>query len=188
MRVEPQDRPWSRRPNESEAAHSAFLAYRDAPKRSIELASRQCNKHASILGRWSTKYDWIARSRAWDNHLQAERDRIRARDVAKWERRKNDALDATYQDAQLLREKARLILKHPTVAKTVEIGGQAVTIRPVRFTLATAGGLLKIAAEIESAVLSAVSRPMESYTDGELDAIEDAFYKAIAAEATDDKS
>ncbi len=67
--------PWERQPRETDKAFAAFLSYRDtAPKeRNLRRLGRESN---ATVPRWSKKYNWTERARAWD----AEQDRI-AREV-----------------------------------------------------------------------------------------------------------
>jgi hypothetical protein len=82
-------RPWERQDGEPEAAYFRFLCYRNlGPGRSLakaaELYTRQCGgrgaakkgtRKATSPGRWhveSSRWDWVARARAWDCHVLAE--------------------------------------------------------------------------------------------------------------------
>jgi hypothetical protein len=75
---------WDQQPRETEPSYRAFLVYRDlGADRSFEAArvlylpsagGRLRSKR--LLARWSTRHEWVERCRAWDNHRQAEKDRI----------------------------------------------------------------------------------------------------------------
>lgn len=70
---------WERQTGESSKAYAAFCIYRDlGAERSIERVRREFAERgrkisAKFLGRWSSKYDWVERARAYDDYL----DRIR---------------------------------------------------------------------------------------------------------------
>lgn len=67
--------PWDQMPHESGKAYEAFLVYRDMGiARSVRAAARQMGKVRSQIDRWSARYDWVNRAKAWDSHLAAARD------------------------------------------------------------------------------------------------------------------
>src|SRR4051812_49355734 len=84
--------PWERRPREGAEAYAAFLAYRDlGPTRTLEATRKGLGKMPGYLKpieRWSALRQWRERAGAWDDHLQAERDKVAAQEAAKWEARR----------------------------------------------------------------------------------------------------
>ena len=65
--------PWERQPGESEPAFAAFTVYRDmAEKRSLREVGRQLGKSRALIERWSSKWNWQERVRAYDNDLQKQ--------------------------------------------------------------------------------------------------------------------
>lgn len=67
------DKPWERQKGESEKAYEAFAAYRDmGPERSITKVSQSLNKTRTLIGRWSSQWNWTERVRAYDNELEKE--------------------------------------------------------------------------------------------------------------------
>ena len=73
--------PWERQPGEGPKAYEAFSMYRElGTERSIQKVANLCSKDSSLLRRWSSKWSWRERIRAWDNELlrkaqlQAEKD------------------------------------------------------------------------------------------------------------------
>lgn len=82
--------PWERQPGESVRAYAAFCAYRDMPpgERSLRaLAARLGYEKAAKAGRvpshiqrWSTRWRWVERARAWDDEQdrRAREEQIRA--------------------------------------------------------------------------------------------------------------
>ena len=93
--------PWGRQSREGEEAYAAFLAYRDlGPYRTHEATRKGLGKRPGYLKpieRWSAFRDWRQRACAWDDHLQAERDKVAAEEAAKWERRRLQALEEGWQ-------------------------------------------------------------------------------------------
>ena len=172
--------PWGRRHRESEEAHKAFLAYRDlGADRTLERASRDCTKSLQAFKFFSAKWDWIERCRHWDNFLQSERDKVAARYQGLWERRRVQALKENYEIAQALRAKAKQMLAFPLVERNLTEDGRTI-LKPLRWSLGTALDAFRLAAEIESAVLTANrADDFNGLTAGELAAIRDAGEEAI---------
>lgn len=76
--------PWERRESESTKAYEAFCIYRDMGReRSLSKVAEKCNKHSSLIGRWSRENDWVKRAAKWDD----EQDRIE-REIAQKEQAK----------------------------------------------------------------------------------------------------
>lgn len=69
---------WERQAGESSVAYEAFLLYRnmshetDGAKKKRRLASvaEKLGKSLKLIERWSRTWDWVERSRAYDNELQ----------------------------------------------------------------------------------------------------------------------
>ena len=109
--------PWERQPREGEEAYAAFLAYRDlGPWRTHEATRKRLGKSPGYLKpieRWSALRDWRRRACAWDDHLQAERDKVAAEEAAKWERRRLQALEEGWQLCRALRARLAQMLAIP---------------------------------------------------------------------------
>jgi hypothetical protein len=62
------EHPWERRSIESEEAWAAFVRYRDLPSgvRTLQQVATTLKKTLQIIGRWSSRYQWVERCRAWD--------------------------------------------------------------------------------------------------------------------------
>jgi hypothetical protein len=130
----------------------------------------------STLFGWSSRFGWVERCRAWDNHLQSERDRVFRAEARKWERRRIQALESAWLDAQGLRERARKMLAFPLSTQTVESkdGKTITTVKPARWTMGQAAMMLRLAAEIEAAIAAATAKDPADMTDAELIGIEEA--------------
>lgn len=70
-------RPWGRRKGETAKAFAAFSEYLElGPDRSIAKVARELGRpagYARHLEAWSSKHDWVARAREFDEHLAAKR-------------------------------------------------------------------------------------------------------------------
>jgi hypothetical protein len=148
--------PYARLPKESEEAYEAFLIYRDMGKeRTIEKIIQTLTKSLPVLKSWSAKHGWVERARVWDNHLQAEKDKLALEDALKWEARRLRSLERRYERAQELDAQAKKILDLPTVEKIHEeryADGRIKTIilRPMRnVTKGDAAKMFAIADRLE---------------------------------------
>lgn len=71
-------KPWHRQPQETAKAFHAFMLYRDMLPRERSL-QKVCQRYAkgapylTHLKRWSSRYHWVARASAHDDHLAAVR-------------------------------------------------------------------------------------------------------------------
>jgi len=64
--------PWERQPQESAPAFAAFDTYRSlGPERSLARVGQTLGKSTDLMERWSTRWGWVARAAAWDDHLAA---------------------------------------------------------------------------------------------------------------------
>lgn len=68
--------PWSQTKGESAIAYAAFRVYLDlGPSRSLKLAWQAHSKKNTVAAghwrRWSTRFAWTARARAWDSHHES---------------------------------------------------------------------------------------------------------------------
>lgn len=60
---------WERQPDESTQAYEAFTVYRE--ERSITKVAQKLDKSRTIIGQWSSEWQWVARCRDYDNALQS---------------------------------------------------------------------------------------------------------------------
>lgn len=188
---DPDLKPWERRPKESARAYAAFVVFRNlGPSRTLRAAYRQLsgNEQASqCSGEFSmraVRFRWQERANAWDDHLQAERDRVAAEESAKWERRRLQNQEDVYLDAMRLREKARSMIEYPHLRRTLEreerdpdgrVVRQFFTIEPARWGFGTVAQMLTLAAQMSNAVLTATSKDPADMSDAEITGVLSAF-------------
>ena len=60
---------WERQPEESTQAFEAFTVYRE--ERSITRVAQKLDKSRTVVGKWSSQWNWVDRCRDYDNSLQA---------------------------------------------------------------------------------------------------------------------
>lgn len=64
---------WDRLDEESTKAYEAFSVYRDlGTNRSLDAVAQKLKKSATIMGRWSSTYDWVNRAIAYDEYIDAQ--------------------------------------------------------------------------------------------------------------------
>jgi len=58
---------WGQRPDESAPAYEAFKVYRNSgARRSLRSTAREVGKARTLMDRWSSRHQWVARCAAWD--------------------------------------------------------------------------------------------------------------------------
>ena len=94
--------PWERREDETPVAYAAFTEYLDqGGDRSTEHVARKLGKSKTLMDRWSSRHDWVERSRAWDSVPKAalaDAYADMAADIAAQHRRLSDKLMARLED------------------------------------------------------------------------------------------
>ncbi|WP_074312425.1 hypothetical protein [Singulisphaera sp. GP187] len=89
----------------------------------------------------------------------ASRDKVRAEEAEKWERRRLQSAAASWSDSNLLRRKAAQMMTFPLAEDVVEENDEdgrpiRITRTPAKWTMATAGALYKLGAELRAAAIS----------------------------------
>jgi hypothetical protein len=112
---------WQRQRRETEVAYQTFLAYRDMPKpRSTRALALRIGKAVSVIQEWSSRHKWTDRCLAWDNHQQAAADAEAVKFAAKWEARRQAAIERRFERARQLDERAQAMLALPITRKVKE--------------------------------------------------------------------
>lgn len=93
---------FEQQPRESNKAFAAFSLYLSlGPERSLAVVSQKLQKSVTMLGRWSSKFDWPGRLKAYATHLAiVEREAIEAvarSKAAEWEARKQKLLETEWE-------------------------------------------------------------------------------------------
>lgn len=166
IRIEPADvvivpeelKPWHRRPGETGKAYSAFQAYCQlGAGRSHALLRHRLGCSMNHIQKFASRWDWKERARHWDGHvadakLEATR-QAEADHAAKWRKRRLESAEDAWETAQAVSRKAREMLNGNLYTQEVDKDGKTVVIEPAKWTMATAGQLLKLAAELRAAAL-----------------------------------
>lgn len=148
---------WQRQPNESDKAFEAFTAYRDlGPQRSIDKLRAVIPKNRALLGRWSAKFDWVARVQAYDDSLDDKqltlKDTMIVDKAQEWSERQLAHRQKEWELAQTLIIKAERMLEWPIaqVENITEIypdgRTKAITIvKPSKWGFRDAGAIIDLA-------------------------------------------
>lgn len=97
--------PWEKQHGESKQAFAAFSVYRDLGIcRTIPIVSEKCNKTASLLYHWSSKWNWAERAEAYDKNVAEEARKLLIQERA-------DAARQNLKIAKALKGKALEALK-----------------------------------------------------------------------------
>jgi hypothetical protein len=180
---------WRQQPTESNAAYRGFLAFRDlgtmrtvhdTVRKLRDLAIGQPDPHnRRLTGRmapWVAPWRWMERVKAWDIHLQADRDEVLKAYAARWEKRRIDALEETWATGQQLLDKARKMLEMPIVDRVTEDG--LTTIKAARWTFQTASEMSRLGTEMKQRATETAMPPADECEDIELEAIVEAAHRA----------
>jgi hypothetical protein len=186
--------PWNQMPGEGDSAYRAFLAYRDLGPGRTRIGAVQVLRERSIVepgkgvgGRyqvWASGFKWLERARAWDNHLQDQKDKVARQYAAKWEARRLKALDEAWENADKLQEKALRMMEIPVSQQKMMKDGKTIIVQPGKWTFGTAAEMLRLAADMKAAALHAATEPLERCTNEELKAIEEATHAAKLLQVT----
>ena len=148
---------WQRQKGESEQAYEAFSLYRDLPHgaaisgkqslgpmpRSGVRVGQELGKSATLLERWSSRWQWVHRAEAYDRHLEVTCLEARAaarRDATeRMEERRIAYRDDAANLYERLLERAHEMLTFPLAEEeVVERGdGTRVVLKPVSWSLNT---------------------------------------------------
>jgi hypothetical protein len=144
-----------RLPGESTPAYEAFKMYANlGAGRSVREVCRRLDKCTTLVGKWSSKYQWVNRAAAFDDRLdkitrEAEEAKL-IESAGEWAKRMQQTREEAYQMATRLVEKAEAMLKFP-LAETVSQDGKTV-IKPGRWTFADAAKMIDVAHRLKQLV------------------------------------
>jgi len=89
--------PWERQEKESTPAWQAWLTYRDLPasSRSIREVGQILGKSWKLVGRWSSRWQWVERLRRWDSAGEKTRFDAQQKAIARAAEKKAEELEVT---------------------------------------------------------------------------------------------
>ena len=146
---------WDCQPGESEAAHRAFLSYRDqGSDRSLDAVAQEIAKSVPLRKCWSAHWGWVERARAWEAHLQDERDRVALREARKAEETRLRLRAKKIDLAENLLDRVMELLEHPTVRKRGTTDGKSVIIEPAGWSQKDLPLMAKLASDLAATELT----------------------------------
>jgi hypothetical protein len=129
-----EEKPWDRQPGETSKAYRAFALYRDMQAdRTFESVARELRCSGANIRRFSKRWDWAHRVRAYDIHVdRIELDALSRERLAMKKRMARQGIDMQTAAAEGLSELLRLIkrkkrplrLSASDIARLAEIGGK----------------------------------------------------------------
>jgi hypothetical protein len=80
---------WARQPSEGEEAFLAFSIYRDLGpgQRSITKVAQECHKQRALIGRWSSRHEWLQRVAAYDQMVDQAKVSAQVQEVVEMHKR-----------------------------------------------------------------------------------------------------
>lgn len=144
-------------PGESVKAYEAFQEYLNlGEKRSIRVVSRKLGKSATLVSRWSSRWQWQIRIESWNAHMDAvklEAEEEKAREMAgEWAKRFNELRAEEWELAQQCITRAKDMLAFPISKRVVKQEGpngeEITVIMPAKWTTADACRLLEMSSKL----------------------------------------
>lgn len=121
--LDPDLDPWERQPRESDGAYASFIAYRDMEKpRSGRRLAVQIGQNPSTVAEKSKRWQWLARVRAWDAHLQEKHD-LKLVDLRRQAAERHAMVAAGHLDAMSrpMMEIVRRVKQNPDLLHTMPL-------------------------------------------------------------------
>lgn len=84
----PDLQPWERQEDESLPAFEAFHLYcMQGNSRSLRKVEQELDKSHTLIGRWASRYNWVERTRQYDNYIVREEVEIARKNLADMRKR-----------------------------------------------------------------------------------------------------
>jgi hypothetical protein len=188
--LSPTCKEWERQPKETPEAFEAFRMYllvKEQRKGGQVEVARRLGKHPQLMCKWSKRWQWIARYRAYQNYqlLLKEREQASAmREAARaWAGRRIEIREEGFEIGQALLDRARNLLRLPyvdkTIKETVTIGGKKIATvtelvfqqhpRDARLLAETGLKLMRLSADMSTENISLPEVDLDALSDAELD-------------------
>lgn len=184
---------WERQPKESPEAYEAwqvYIAVKSGNSGGIREVARRLGKSGTLISKWSVRWNWLERYRAYENNelltLEAEKQRALRKETEKWAERRVGIRERGFELGEALIVRAKNLLALPVfetkVEKTVtaESGEVIDTVtvlnfqqhpRDARLMAETGVKLLRLSADMSTENLGVpVDVDLESMSDEDLEA------------------
>jgi hypothetical protein len=138
-------RAWERQLGESAKAYAAWTVYRDlGPERSLRKTAQMyygCIKNVHQLARWSRKFDWVERARAFDDyHEMIRREAIETHQRSRLQvfaARERKVQEELLEVKELYLAKLKTMAAWPLEKRIVKEGENEIHIYPARWSFST---------------------------------------------------
>lgn len=144
---------WLRQSGESAQAFEAFCIYRDdGVDRNLQTVAQKCTKSVSLIHRWSTQWNWVERSAAYDAYLEsaqrsaAEDELVLRARLHITEQRAEELQNTAWEHFKKVLARAEQMLDWPLAAEYSEDGKQIT--KAAHWTKADAAALYKVSLEL----------------------------------------
>jgi len=132
-------KPWEQRPRESNKAFAAATIYFQlGAARSLPRVSQEYSRSVPLLKRWSRRWRWVRRARAWDAHMaaiQAEALEARRAETARtWAEREEALRERKYDLAMKMLAKAEAMAAFPLAQVSQGEDGKTTVVKPAKWT------------------------------------------------------
>lgn len=144
---------WDQQQGESAQAHEAARLYFGlGADRSLEVVAQKLTKSTTIIKRWSTRWTWVERARAYDQHLadieQERREQAVAAEADKWAARRAEQRDSDWALAQGLKVTAAKLIQQVDPERLKSIDPDTLTAGEAAKLIDTSARLVETAAKI----------------------------------------
>lgn len=196
LQLAPSPQLWAKQPKESDQAYEAWQLYlklKDEKAGGIVEVARRLKKSVALIGRWSQRWRWVERFRAYENHqvLLIEKEQQKAaREAAKvWAKRKIEIREVGFEIGLLMISRCKQLLALPLAEKEVkgkvidQHGKEVETVtvlnfqshpRDARLFAQTGLQMMRLSAEMSTENLALIA------PDVDLDAMDDEQLEAYA--------
>jgi hypothetical protein len=163
---------WEPMPRETPRAYEAAWTYfKMGSSRSQSAVAEELGKRLSQMQRWSTRWDWVRRAAAYDDHLATVArkaiEKQASEDAAKWRRRAEEHREKKFLRGEKLENKADQMLAFPLATVTTE--GGKMTVRPARWNLRDAAVLSAGGSRMKEEAIKETTEEAVGKTDEEFE-------------------
>lgn len=165
-RFDPDIPAWERQPSESSVAWQAWTLYRDMQgRRSVTTVARSLGKSRTLITRWCSPqvWNWVERSRAYDNHVDAMARQKQIRDVIAYRERAAQQSRGAAQTMMLASIAiSQRLAKGQATGLTVEQMFEKVTMEDLVFLATKSGAVLPHLLKAEALALGEATERAET--------------------------
>ncbi|MCS6782388.1 MAG: hypothetical protein RMI89_12115 [Gloeomargarita sp. SKYBB_i_bin120] len=142
---------WERQRREPQVAYQAFCRYRDmGAQRRLELLLPAYP--LKRLQRWYSRWQWVERAAAWDQHLamlwQRHAQQCQQHRQEVWRQRREQWREMEWDYVRALQRKVDALLSLPVTRQRTVRDGKTVIIEPMNWSLGDVAQLVQLMSEL----------------------------------------